>query len=137
VIYRFEDAELNCRTVDVGGPEAVTLRRLMPWLSRVFRRPLSYREIPLRKLKRSLGEHGLQLIAHINRNGYRADMTPLLPRMHPPLADLQSFLLEAWRRAGLEVEPLATAQGSVRHMDASRRHAALARGEAESQAEAA
>lgn len=101
-VLALENAELNCRTVDVGGPEAITFEGLLPWLSSVFRRPIAYEEMPVHKLKRQLGEHGMQLIAHLNRHGYQVDMRPLLERVETPLADVRTFLSEAWQRAEAE-----------------------------------
>jgi uncharacterized protein YbjT (DUF2867 family) len=98
-VLALEDAALNCETVEVGGPEPVTFNGLLPWVAGVFRRPVTYEEIPLRKLKRRLGEHGVQLIAQVNREGCRVDMRPLLERVHLPLADVRTFLSEAWQRA--------------------------------------
>ena len=118
-VLAIENAALNCEVVDVGGPEPVTLKGLLPWVSEVLRRPVMYERIPLRKLKRHLGDHGVQLLAHMNKHGYDVDMRPLIDRLQAPLMDVHTFLHYAWQRAEARQQTAAEAASGAYRTEAA------------------
>lgn len=96
VVRALEDGRLDRAIVPVGGPEAVTYRRLLPLLAEVSGRSLRYEQLDLANL--ATGQpHLADMVRLFNARGFVCPPDPLVEALGIALTDVESFLRRsAW-----------------------------------------
>ena len=79
-------------TLDLGGPQAVTFRELIPHLWRMTGHSVTYEQASLLEVRARSDEDGARLVAHINGAGYAVDMNTLLAHVPARLTTLTDYL---------------------------------------------
>ncbi len=79
-------------TLDLGGPEALTFRELIPRLWGMTGHSVTYEQLPLDEVRARSGQEEALLVQHVNGVGYAVDMRQLLERVPLRLATLTDYL---------------------------------------------
>jgi uncharacterized protein YbjT (DUF2867 family) len=89
-------------TLDLGGPEALTFRQLIPRLWGMTGHSVTYEQLPLDAVRARRGQDEVLLVQHVNGAGYAVDMRQLLERAPLRLTTVTDYL--AARDWGTPVE---------------------------------
>jgi uncharacterized protein YbjT (DUF2867 family) len=102
-VLALEADGLREATLDLGGPQAVTIRDLIPQLWRLTGHSVTYEQQSLDGWWSPSSEEEARLARHINDEGYAVDMEPLLERLPVRLTTLAEYLADRGWAARLEL----------------------------------
>jgi NAD(P)H dehydrogenase (quinone) len=86
-------------TLDLGGPEALTFRELIPRLWGMTGHSVTYEQLPLDEVRARSGQEEALLVQHVNGAGYAVDMRQLLERAPLHLTTVTDYLAARdWER---------------------------------------
>jgi NAD(P)H dehydrogenase (quinone) len=79
-------------TLDLGGPEALTFREVIPRLWRMTGHSVTYEQLALDEVRTRLGQEEALFVRHVNGAGYAVDMRQLLERVPLRFTTLTDYL---------------------------------------------
>ncbi len=79
-------------TIEVGGPQPVTYRELLPIFSQLLEQTIRYEQLPLEQVAAQLGPDMAAMIRHFNTRGFAVDPGPLIDRLGLELTSVEEFL---------------------------------------------
>lgn len=91
-VLALEVPGLRGATLDLGGPQVVTFRELIPRLWRMTGHSVTYEQLSPQEIHGRSDDEGARLVQHINADGYAVDMRPLLERVPVRLTTLDDYL---------------------------------------------
>ena len=98
------DPELAGKTIELGGPRAVTYRDLLPVLSRLLGRKISYEGVPLDVVESQFGADLAAMVRLFNREGFAGEADPVVERLGVSLTSIEDFLEAEFVPTGAVVE---------------------------------
>lgn len=93
------EPDLADKTIELGGPRAVTYLELIPLLSKLVGRSVRYENVPLEVVESEVGSDVAAMVGFFNREGFVAELDPVVWRLGLALRSVEEFLETAFASA--------------------------------------
>ncbi len=95
-VRAWTDPRLVDRTIDLGGPEAVTYERVLGLLSSMTGKEVQYRQVPIADVEARMGPDIAAMIRMFNTRGFAIDMTGAASALGLRLTTVEELLHAAY-----------------------------------------
>lgn len=107
-----DEPDLQQAPITVAGP-AATYADLLPLLSELAGRPVTYRQIPHADVARAFGPELAAMTDLFNREGFAAEPAAILHRLNLIPTPIEQWLRAAWAAPNTTARTARTARGQV------------------------
>lgn len=111
-VRALSEPRLAGATIELGGPSAVTYRQLIPMLSSMFEREISFEQMPVEQVESQLGSDMAAMIRLFNESGFVAEPDPLVAQLGIRLTPVHEFLRPSASPSPDGGHPVAPVAGS-------------------------